>query len=837
MSENFNLIWGSNASQTTVWNDSDYQRGWETIGDTPPTAQQFDALQRRNDLKAQELNNTIAPIAEANDANNRKPQTVYNVGDMQYDSQLPTGWYMLCTVGGTSGDGDITFPSPLTEDASVMDGTVVWRLHKLSTSVANIDSLEKYLAESTGYGIVSGCEPTISGLTVTVGAGVVHLADGTRKELSASTVTLDAADSTNPRIDLVYITSAGEVAKVTGTAAASPSTPVLPSNGIKVCVVTVAANANTGTVTDTRKRAFRAEDKVSFLFPQNLNPDEVGECQLIVTNEKVMMIDSHYDTNGQFNYLVEYIKKKGIKKIDVFLLSHYHLDHYGNIDKFLNNQSDIDFSTTKWYIPYYTNTGDSAKATVISWLQSANADYEELTEDKKITLADNVTVDIICNSAEFHAAIDSGKDPNPHSNYALVKHGDVNVLFTGDGFAPEIQYILDNYNLPKIDLIKLQHHGTVSNKSAADTTFFRKIAAKYAVMNYGHDHYEKEGAWGKNDGYSSYVNYFGGKTYHACYNDVEFISDGKNIKHLTANVPAKSYQFTTALHFYVDKSADINITPDGSISKPFTSIMEAVKAIPSDEAKVYIHVKAGTYHSLRIESFKGEIQISKEGTGTINVEHISINNVGRVFMDGISANQVRIFSAYCVFDGLTLNVTEKTSDTFTSDLRKPNSTTGGTDGGFGIALDDCRARIGSLTINGNNNSSLTAIVNAEKSLIDIRTCIINNTSSAVFVGGRSCYISIGDLTVNNATEYIVGTYWGAIVDLQHTPKITNYSKSGLGGTSSRWWLDGKTQGMGANRPANVITPLNYLYFDTTLKKLLIFDGSAWVDTTTGNTVS
>ena len=248
MSENFNLIWGSNASQTTVWNDSDYQRGWETIGDTPPTAQQFDALQRRNDLKAQALNNTIAPIAEANDANNRKPQTVYNVGDMQYDSQLPTGWYLLCTVGGTSGDGDITFPSPLTEDASVMDGTVVWRLHKLSTSVANIDSLEKYLAESTGYGIVSGCAPSISGLTVTVAAGVVHLADGTRKEIASTNITLDNADPTNQRIDLVYINADGEVAKVTGTATASPSAPTLPSGGISVCNVMIAAGATTGVV-------------------------------------------------------------------------------------------------------------------------------------------------------------------------------------------------------------------------------------------------------------------------------------------------------------------------------------------------------------------------------------------------------------------------------------------------------------------------------------------------------------------------------------------------------------------------------------------------------------
>ena len=108
--------------------------------------------------------------------------------------------------------------------------------------------LNEYLAESTGYGIVSGCEPSISGLTVKVGAGVIHLADGTRKEIAQTSITLDNADQSNPRIDLVYITSDGTVAKITGTAAASPSAPALPGNGISVCNVTIAAGASTGTV-------------------------------------------------------------------------------------------------------------------------------------------------------------------------------------------------------------------------------------------------------------------------------------------------------------------------------------------------------------------------------------------------------------------------------------------------------------------------------------------------------------------------------------------------------------------------------------------------------------
>ena len=123
-------------------------------------------------------------------------------------------------------------------------------LNKINNSFVKENNL--YHAEATGYGIVSGCEPSISGLTVKVGAGVIHLADGTRKEIVQTNITLDAADPTNPRIDLVYIDSTGTVAKITGTAAASPSVPALPSSGISVAQVSVAAGATTGTVTDSR---------------------------------------------------------------------------------------------------------------------------------------------------------------------------------------------------------------------------------------------------------------------------------------------------------------------------------------------------------------------------------------------------------------------------------------------------------------------------------------------------------------------------------------------------------------------------------------------------------
>lgn len=77
-------------------------------------------------------------------------------------------------------------------------------------------SLTKVLAESTGYGIVSGCEPSINGLAVTVSAGVIHTADGRRVEVPEQSITLDAADATKPRTDVVYLDKYGKIAKLTG---------------------------------------------------------------------------------------------------------------------------------------------------------------------------------------------------------------------------------------------------------------------------------------------------------------------------------------------------------------------------------------------------------------------------------------------------------------------------------------------------------------------------------------------------------------------------------------------------------------------------------------------
>lgn len=152
MAENFNLIFGQSASSQYEWNDSDYQNGWGTVGSTPPTAEQFDALQRRNDKKAQELNSALTPLVNQNTASNRQPLTAYALKDIRYSSLLPTGWYLECTTAGTSASADITLPTPLVENATITDGTCVWKVRKISSENELGNKADRSLSNLTDAG-------------------------------------------------------------------------------------------------------------------------------------------------------------------------------------------------------------------------------------------------------------------------------------------------------------------------------------------------------------------------------------------------------------------------------------------------------------------------------------------------------------------------------------------------------------------------------------------------------------------------------------------------------------------------------------------------------------
>lgn len=99
---------------------------------------------------------------------------------------------------------------------------------------------------------VSGLNCVLSGLVVTGGADMTPavakgsvLSAGIMYAVAAADVTVTAADGSNPRLDLIVVTSAGALAVRAGTAAAAPKPPARTANDVVIAVVYIPASDTT----------------------------------------------------------------------------------------------------------------------------------------------------------------------------------------------------------------------------------------------------------------------------------------------------------------------------------------------------------------------------------------------------------------------------------------------------------------------------------------------------------------------------------------------------------------------------------------------------------------
>ena len=103
-----------------------------------------------------------------------------------------------------------------------------------------------------GTGVISGCavtQQTVADMTVKVALGVARYQNGADITVAADTsVTIEAADGTNPRFDYIMVNSAdGTIVNPSagdgkGTAASNPVFPAIPANRIILAVVHVTEN-------------------------------------------------------------------------------------------------------------------------------------------------------------------------------------------------------------------------------------------------------------------------------------------------------------------------------------------------------------------------------------------------------------------------------------------------------------------------------------------------------------------------------------------------------------------------------------------------------------------
>lgn len=209
---------------------------------------------------------------------------------------------------------------------------------------------------------------------------------------------------------------------------------------------------------------------------------------------KIMVLDGGTYSEGDGLYLYNKLKECG-KKVDLWIISHAHDDHYGALGWMLNNILDFDIQISRLYFSFppteWHNRLDPSEIDFIRWF------YEGLEKHSMKSLPLIAGEALVCGQLK----IDVLTDGHDYQNYNSINdttsvlrvHFPKNdVLFLGD-LGKEKGYDVINtipHELLRCDIVQMAHHG----QNGADKAFYQVVKPKICLYT------APDWLWDNNDG-------------------------------------------------------------------------------------------------------------------------------------------------------------------------------------------------------------------------------------------------------------------------------------------------------------------------------------------------
>ncbi|MDD4547541.1 MAG: DNA internalization-related competence protein ComEC/Rec2 [Bacilli bacterium] len=188
------------------------------------------------------------------------------------------------------------------------------------------------------------------------------------------------------------------------------------------------------------------------------------------------------DTGGFFNYsndewskkkeysiaiskIIPYLKSRGIKSLDYLILTHGDYDHLGEGKKLLSK-----FKINK--LIFNSGNNNHFESELMNYAQDKGNSYEQYNQ---------ATLNI--NGYFFYFLNKQTKqNENEDSLIIYTKLNNKNILLMGDAGISSEKYLINEYNLPKMDILKIGHHGS---KNSTSTQFLELLRPNYSVISVG----------------------------------------------------------------------------------------------------------------------------------------------------------------------------------------------------------------------------------------------------------------------------------------------------------------------------------------------------------------
>lgn len=202
-----------------------------------------------------------------------------------------------------------------------------------------------------------------------------------------------------------------------------------------------------------------------------------ADCTLVqLPNGENMLIDAGNNENG--SQVVDYVKRRGIGRIDYLVGTHPHADHIGGLDDVI-----LQLDIGEIYMPK-VQTNTKTFRDVLEAVQQKGLKIKTAKAGVEILNRDNISIEILAPNA------DSYENLNNYSAVIRLVYRDNAFLFTGD--AEELSESEITREV-EADVLKAGHHGSSSSTSEE---FLDRVSPQYAYIpcgkdnSYGHPHRE-----------------------------------------------------------------------------------------------------------------------------------------------------------------------------------------------------------------------------------------------------------------------------------------------------------------------------------------------------------
>ncbi len=162
--------------------------------------------------------------------------------------------------------------------------------------------------------------------------------------------------------------------------------------------------------------------------------------------------------------LIPFLKSVGVHSLDYLILSHGDYDHMGEAINLVES-----FKVEK--VIFNCGPHNDLENELIKVLKKKNINYSSCI--KELNFDSNKLY--FLNTKEYD-------NENDNSNVIYAELNNYQFLFMGDASTVTEKEILDKYNLPNIDVLKVGHHGS---RTSSSEVFVDTINPKYGVISVG----------------------------------------------------------------------------------------------------------------------------------------------------------------------------------------------------------------------------------------------------------------------------------------------------------------------------------------------------------------